>query len=63
MLAEQLRPGMLVDYHANQAEILEIDQEGNRALLRREKDNMQFTVDCAELIEDPQLHVDSLGYY
>jgi hypothetical protein len=63
MLVEQLRPGMLVEYHANQAEVLEVDQEYNRVLLRREKDNMQFTVDCNELVEDPQLHVDSLGYY
>ena len=59
----QLKPGMMVEYHHDAVEVIDIDAYQNTAQVKRCSDNRHFTANCNELYEDPQLHTDCPTYY
>ncbi|WP_026377345.1 hypothetical protein [Aestuariibacter salexigens] len=59
----QIKPGMLLDYRNATVEILDVDEDLNMALVRRQTDSAQFTASCDELNENPQAHGDGFHYY
>ncbi|MCC2616588.1 hypothetical protein LJ739_10075 [Aestuariibacter halophilus] len=63
MDSQQLKPGMLVSFHQDPVEVLEVDSTAGRVQVRRTLDGLHFTANCLDLYEDPQLHTDCQTYY
>lgn len=63
MNPRSLRPGMMVEYHNDAMQVVEVDQEHHRSVLKRPSDNHLFDASCNDIHEDPQLHTDCNQYY
>ena len=63
MQAKELKPGMWVEYQQGVAEVIDIDQKHNTAIIESLNDHRRININCNDLSEQPQLHTGCDRYY
>ncbi|MGF1681990.1 hypothetical protein [Photobacterium minamisatsumaniensis] len=63
MQATELKPGMRVECQHGVAEIIDIDQTHNTAIIESMADHRRVNINCDDIIDQPQLHTGCDSYY
>ena len=63
MQAKELKPGMWVEYQQGVAEVIDVDQEHNTAIIESMSDHRRININCNDLEDQPQLHTGCDTYY
>ena len=63
MQAKELKPGMWVEYQQGVAEVIDVDQDHNTAIIENMSDHRRININCNDLVDQPQLHTGCDNYY
>ncbi|MCG7584610.1 hypothetical protein [Photobacterium sp. OFAV2-7] len=63
MQAKDLKPGMWVECQQGVAEVIDVDQEHNTAIIENMSDHKRININCDDIKEQPQLHTGCDSYY
>ncbi|MGF1686389.1 hypothetical protein L4C36_06790 [Photobacterium japonica] len=63
MQAKDLKPGMWVEHQQGIAEVVEVDQDHNTAIIEKRHDHRRVSICCDDLVDQPQLHNGCDSYY
>ncbi len=63
MQAKDLKPGMWVECRQGVAEVIELDQVHNTAIIESMRDHKRININCDEIQDQPQLHSGCDIYY
>ncbi len=63
MQAKDLKPGMWVECQQGVAEVIDVDQAHNTAIIENMSDHKRININCDDIKEQPQLHTGCDIYY
>ncbi|MGR5065299.1 hypothetical protein [Photobacterium sp. DNB22_13_2] len=63
MQAKELKSGMWVEYQNGVAEVIDVDQNHNTAIIESMNDHRRININCDDLVDQPQLHIGCDNYY